>query len=114
MDTYYIGLVVLVIIMIALLVHAYRVWEEIHDVEDPDSPSDLLDSFEQAHAEGELDARELARVRTLLTDGNASGGTRFAAPGSPTSTAKTIETPRSVGDRPPGDTTEDDWRDGAS
>ena len=45
--TYYVGLVLLSIIMIALLVKAYRVWEEIHDVEEPDSPADLLDSFEQ-------------------------------------------------------------------
>jgi len=111
---YYIGLVLLVIIMTALLVHAYRVWEELHDVEDPDSPSDLLDSFEQAHAEGDLDAQELDRVRRLLVDGHASGGPRIGAPDSPTSRAGTIKTPRSIGDKPPEDTTEDDQRGGAS
>ncbi len=111
---YYVGLVLLSIIMIALLVHAYRVWEEIHDVEEPDSPSDLLDSFEQAHAEGELDAQELDRVRTLLLDGHGTGGQRIVAPGSPTPTARTIKDPRIVGDAQPVDPAKDDAHGGAS
>ena len=41
-------------------------WEEIHDVEEPDSPDDLLETFEEAHAAGELDDEEFARVRRRL------------------------------------------------
>jgi hypothetical protein len=65
---YYIGLVLLTIAAIMLSIHAYRVWQEIHEEEEPDSPSDLLESFEQAHAEGELDEKELERVRRLLRE----------------------------------------------
>ena len=49
-------------LLVALLIKAVRVWEEIHDVEEPETPSDLLASFEGAHAEGELDDAEFARV----------------------------------------------------
>jgi hypothetical protein len=63
---YYAGLALLVVLLLIALVKAYRVWEEIHDVEEPDSPADLLESFEEAHAAGELDDEELERVRRLL------------------------------------------------
>ena len=66
----YIPLALLTVVLAALLFKAVRVWSEIHDVEEPDSPKDLLASFEQAHAEGELDDAELARVRAQL-GGNA-------------------------------------------
>jgi uncharacterized membrane protein len=71
---YYIGLAVLVVIMIGVFIYAYRTWEEINDVEDPDSPADLLESFKQAHAEGELDEHELERVRRLLAEAGAAAG----------------------------------------
>jgi uncharacterized membrane protein len=109
-GSYYVGLVLLSIILIVLLVHAYRVWEEIHDVEEPDSPSDLLDSFEQAHAEGELDAQELDRVRKLLLDGNGTGGERTVVPHSPTPTTGTIKDPLSSGGAQPMDPAKDDAR----
>jgi hypothetical protein len=73
-TSYYIGLAVLIVIMIGVLIAAYRTWWEINDVEEPDSPADLLESFEQAHAEGELDKHELDRVRQLLsTSGEGAG-----------------------------------------
>jgi len=62
----YIGLALLAVLLVVALVKAYRVWEELHDVEEPDSPVDLLASFEQAHAAGELDDEELERVRERL------------------------------------------------
>src|SRR5215469_4445034 len=55
---YYVGLAVLVVLLVVSLVTAYRVWVEIHDVEEPDSPADLLQSFELAHAAGDLDDEE--------------------------------------------------------
>jgi hypothetical protein len=108
--SYYVGLALLSIIMVVVMVHAYRVWEEIHDVEEPDSPSELLDSFEQAYAEGELDARELDRLRKILVDGAGAGGERTDAPGSrtPTPTATTITDPRALGGTQPEGSTEND------
>ncbi len=86
-SSYYIGLGVLVVLMIVALVKAYRMWEEINDVEEPDSPTDLLATFEAAHAAGEIDDEELERVRQKLAgaysdldrpsesdDGKAIGG----------------------------------------
>ncbi len=62
----YIGLALLAVLLVVALIKAYRVWEEIHDVEEPSSPDDLLESFEQAHRAGELDDAELERVRARL------------------------------------------------
>jgi hypothetical protein len=66
--SYYVGLAFLSVAAILLSIHAYRVWQEISEVEEPDSPIDLLESFEQAHAEGELDDQELDRVRQRLQE----------------------------------------------
>jgi hypothetical protein len=63
---YYLGLAILVVLMVVALVKAYQMWEEIHDVPEPDSPTDLLASFEEAHAAGELDDLELERVKQRL------------------------------------------------
>jgi hypothetical protein len=73
-TAYYIGLAVLVAILIVVLIAAYRTWEEIRDVEDPDSPADLLESFQQAHQQGELDEYELDRVRRLLSASQDGAG----------------------------------------
>ena len=58
-----------VVILIGTLIAFYRPWEEIHEVEEPDSPADLLESFRQAHAEGSWMTGELDRVRSLLSAG---------------------------------------------
>jgi hypothetical protein len=63
---YYVGLALLIVMMVIALVKAYRVWEEIQDVEQPDSPADLLKSFEEARAAGELNEDEMDRVRKQL------------------------------------------------
>jgi hypothetical protein len=70
--SYYLGLALLIISMVVALVAAYRVWEEIHDVEEPDTPSDLLESFEQAHASGVLNDQEFDRVRRRLEESSRS------------------------------------------
>jgi uncharacterized membrane protein len=87
---YYVGLGLLAVLMVFALVKAYRVWEEIHDVEEPDSPADLLESFEEAHAAGELDDEEFERVRRQLTDPARRGD------GSPTPPAVDGESPSSL------------------
>jgi hypothetical protein len=71
---YYVGLAVIVAIVVGALIAAYRTWEEIHDVEEPDSPAELLEAFRQAHAEGELDDQELDRVQTLLAGAEGEAG----------------------------------------
>jgi hypothetical protein len=63
---YYLGLAILLILLTVAVVKSYGMWEEIHDVEEPDSPTDLLEAFEEAHAAGELDDAELERVRRRL------------------------------------------------
>jgi hypothetical protein len=70
---YYVGLGVLVVLMLVAGIKAYRMWEELHDVAEPDSPADLLETFEEAHAAGELDDQEFERVRQRLA-GPAVGG----------------------------------------
>ena len=68
---YYVGLAVVVAIMIGSIIAFYRTWAEIHEDLEPDTPQDLLDSFREAHAAGEIDDRELERVRNLLSAGLA-------------------------------------------
>jgi uncharacterized membrane protein len=65
-SNYYLGLAILLALLFIALVQAYRMWVEIHDVEEPDSPTDLLETFEEAHAAGELDDEEFERVRRRL------------------------------------------------
>ena len=79
---YYLGLGILLVLMVVALVKFYQMWEEIHDVEEPDSPIDLLESFEAAHAAGELDDGEFERVRRRLA-GPTIGQDDKAAPADP-------------------------------
>lgn len=68
---YYVGLAVVVAIVIGTLAAFFRIWMEIHEDEEPDTPEELLESFQEAHAAGEIDERELARVREVLSVGGA-------------------------------------------
>jgi hypothetical protein len=85
---YYVGLAVIVAILVGTLIAAYRTWQEIHDVEEPATPADLLESFAQAHEEGELDEMEFDRVRRLLApdkghDAAPSSNSRLTLPTMP-------------------------------
>jgi hypothetical protein len=71
---YWIGVGLLVVVLLVGLYKGYREWQEIHDVEEPDSPEDLLRSFREAHALGELDDDEMRRVEERLSIPSASGG----------------------------------------
>jgi hypothetical protein len=73
-PAYWIGLGLLVAVLLVALIKGYREWQEIHDVEEPDSPDDLLRSFREAHAMGELDDDEFQRVERRLSSSSASGG----------------------------------------
>jgi hypothetical protein len=73
-PAYWIGLGLLVVVLLFALHKVYREWQEIHDVEEPDSPDDLLRSFREAHALGELDDDEMKRVERRLSPTLASSG----------------------------------------
>jgi hypothetical protein len=54
------------VVLVILLIKVYRERQDFLDVEDPDSPEDLLRSFEDAHRAGELDDAEFERVKKRL------------------------------------------------
>jgi uncharacterized membrane protein len=66
-PAYWIFLGLLVVVLLFALHRVYREWQEIHDVEEPDSPEDLLRSFREAHALGELNDDEMNRVERRLS-----------------------------------------------
>jgi hypothetical protein len=70
----YAPLVLFAVVLAVLLVKAVRVWQEIHDVEEPATPGELLASLEGAHAAGELDDAEIERVRQQLVGGQTNSG----------------------------------------
>ncbi len=98
--SYYIGLAFLTILVIVLLVYVYRVWAEIHEDIESDTPGDLLDTFEDAHAAGELDEEELRRVRELLLQDNPDRLEKSSPPVYSVN-SETTEDSSSIGDTSP-------------
>jgi hypothetical protein len=78
----YFPLALLAVLLTVLLIKAVRLWQEIHEVEEPVTSDDLLATFEQAHAEGELDDDEFAKVREQLGSGSTldRGATSISQP----------------------------------
>jgi hypothetical protein len=62
----YVPLVILAALLVVLLTKAVRTWQEIHDVEEPATPDEVLAALEDAHRAGELDDDEIAKVRQQL------------------------------------------------
>jgi hypothetical protein len=60
------GAVLLGIMLVVAAVVGWWNWREAHEEEAVDTPEDLLASFEQAHAAGELDDDEIKRLRAKL------------------------------------------------
>ncbi len=92
----YIGLAVLAVLLVLALIKAYRVWEELNDVEETASPADVLKSLERAHFAGDLSDEEFERVRARLTLSEPDGGTTPAS----ASPAPAPEHPLSASERP--------------
>lgn len=63
---YYAGLAALVVAMGVGGVWAYRSWEEAHEELGPATKDELMEAFQQARLEGELDDQELARIRSRV------------------------------------------------
>jgi hypothetical protein len=63
---YNLGLAVIVLSIAVMAVIAYRAWAEAHEDLDPVSDEDMLSTFEQARAAGELDDEEYERLRRRL------------------------------------------------
>ncbi|WP_165072040.1 hypothetical protein [Paludisphaera rhizosphaerae] len=70
---YYAGLAGLVVAMAVAAVWAYRSWEEAHEELDPATKDELMEAFQQARLEGELDDQELARIRSRIESSQAPG-----------------------------------------
>jgi hypothetical protein len=68
---YNLGLLLLVVAMVGVCIWAYRVWSEINEQEEPATPEELLEAFEEARATGKLDDAEFARVRARIQDAGA-------------------------------------------
>jgi hypothetical protein len=75
LATTYFPLALLAVLLTVFLIKAVRLWQEIHEVDEPVTPGDLLASFEQAHAAGELNDDEFRKVREQLA-GGPSGATK--------------------------------------
>jgi hypothetical protein len=73
---YNLGLGVVVVALVFAGILAYRVYSEVNEDVDPASPEELMQAFEQARYDGELDEEEYQRVRRQF-DGAAE------PPGSP-------------------------------
>ncbi len=68
------------VVLVLLFIKVYRERQDILDVEDPDSPEDLLRSFEDAHRSGDLDDEEFERVRKRLGLSMSHGDSGAPAP----------------------------------
>ncbi len=68
-STYYAGLAVVAVVVVIAAIGFYRVWLEVREDEEPASPVEVLESFQRAHAAGEIDDQELERVTRVLAPG---------------------------------------------
>jgi uncharacterized membrane protein len=69
---YNLGLATILVAGLIAFIWAYRVWSEVNEEEDPATPDELMEAFEEARAAGELDDEEYARVRERLRQSGSS------------------------------------------
>ncbi len=63
---YYLGAALLAVVVVFAILKARSVYEEIHEDIEPEHPQEILRTLEDAHHQGELDAEEFARVKSML------------------------------------------------
>jgi hypothetical protein len=76
---YNIGLTVVLLVLALAMYWAYQVWTEVNEEVDPATADELMASFDQALAAGELDQEEYAKVRKGIEQA-ASAAPRTGAP----------------------------------
>jgi hypothetical protein len=64
----YIGLATFLIAGLIVGWIAWNAWEEAHEVIEPAETDELMEAFEQARAEGELDDQEFKRIKGMLAE----------------------------------------------
>jgi uncharacterized membrane protein len=72
---YNIGLAVVLLVLVLACYWAYQMWIEVNEEVDPATANELMASFDQARAAGELDEEEYAKVRKRIEE-TGSAGTR--------------------------------------
>jgi hypothetical protein len=72
---YNIGLAVVLLSMAVAFYWAYQMWTEVNEEVDPATAEELMASFDQARAAGELEDEEYAKVRKRIEQ-TGSAGTR--------------------------------------
>jgi uncharacterized membrane protein len=70
---YNIGLVVMLLILVLACYWAYEMWMEVNEEVDPATADELMASFDQARAAGELDDEEYAKVRKRIEQPGSEG-----------------------------------------
>jgi len=61
------GTIVVIVALFVAVIVGWWYWREAHEEITPDAPEDLLASFEEAHAAGEIDDEEIKRLRAKLS-----------------------------------------------
>jgi uncharacterized membrane protein len=70
---YNIGLAVVLSVLALAFYWAYQMWTEINEEVDPATADELMASFDQARAAGELDDEEYAKVRKRIEQTGSTG-----------------------------------------
>jgi len=76
---YNIGLAVVLLVLALALYWAYQIWTEVNEEVDPATADELMASFDQARAAGDLDEEEYAKVRSRIEQAG-SAETRTGSP----------------------------------
>jgi uncharacterized membrane protein len=63
---YNIGLAVVLLVLALAFYWAYQMWKEVNEEVDPATTDELMASFDQARAAGELDDEEYAKIRKRI------------------------------------------------
>jgi uncharacterized membrane protein len=78
---YNVGLAVVLLSLAVAFYWAYQMWSEVNEEVDPATADELMVSFDQARAAGELDEEEYAKVRKRIEQ-TGSAGPRADSPSS--------------------------------
>jgi uncharacterized membrane protein len=76
---YNIGLAVVFLVLALACYWAYQMWMEVNEEVDPATADELMASFDQARAAGDLDDEEYAKVRKRIEQ-TGSPGPRTGSP----------------------------------